>query len=239
MIKLYKFGPAFGLREAGPFALKTMVYMKLAGIPFSEHIASDPRKGPKKKIPYIVDGNKTIGDSTFIIQHLKTKFGDPLGEGLNENQKAIGHALKVMLEERTYWAGMVYPRWVKTDHHRLIANTFFGSIPSLLRMTIFRLVAKGVSKSAYGHGIGRHTDAEVFELGLADVKAVEVILGQKKFVLGAKPTETDATVFAFLHGMSAEVFPTPIQRYIANSQVLSAYLDRMDNAVFGNNFKIQ
>ena len=83
MIKLYKFGPAYGLRETGPFVLKLMAYMKLAGIPFSEHREIDPRKAPKKKIPYIVDEGEAIGDSTFIIKHLKSKFRDPLAEGLS------------------------------------------------------------------------------------------------------------------------------------------------------------
>ena len=51
MIELYKFGPAFGLRETGPFVLKTMSYMRLAGIEFTEHVETDPRKAPKKKNP--------------------------------------------------------------------------------------------------------------------------------------------------------------------------------------------
>ena len=125
MIELYKFGPAFGLRETGPFVLKTMSYMRLAGIEFTEHVETDPRKAPKKKIPYIIDNGQAIGDSTFIIKHLKTKYGDPLAEGLSKEQLAQGHTVKVMLEERTYWAGMIYPRWVKTDHHELIANRLF------------------------------------------------------------------------------------------------------------------
>lgn len=233
MIKLYKFGPAFGLRETGPFALKTLSYMRLAGIPFTEVVQGDPRKAPKQKIPYIEDDGEMIGDSTFIIKHLKTKFGDPLAEGLTAQQLATGHALKTMLEERTYWAGMIYPRWVKTDHHPLIANTFFKEIPSFLRMTIFRLVAKGVAKSAIGHGIARHTDAEIFELGLDDIKTVETLLGQNAYILGAKPAEVDATVFAFLHGMSTDTFPTPIQAYIKGSKTLMAYLERMEKAVFG------
>ena len=233
MIKIYKFGPAFGLREPGPFALKTIVYMRLAGIPFTEHIEVDPRKTPKNKIPYITDEGRSIGDSTFIIKYLKDKFGDPLAEGFSVEQLAMGHALKVMLEERTYWAGMIYPRWVKTDHHPLIANTFFGSVPKLIRMPLFRMVAKGVSKAALGHGIARHTDAEIFELGLDDVKTVETLLGQNKFMLGDKPAEVDATVFSFLSGLGVDVFPTPIQSYIINSESLSTYLARMDKAVFG------
>jgi len=232
MIELYKFGPAFGLREVGPFALKLIAYMRLANIPFSEKIEADPRKAPKKKIPYILDEGEAIGDSTFIVKHLKSKFGDPLAEGLSAYQLAKGHTIKVMLEERTYWAGMIYPRWVKADHHTLLANTFFGDVPSFLRMTLFRTVAKGVAKTANGHGIGRHSDTEIFDLGLDDIKTVETILGTQGFMLGDKPAEVDATVFAFLHGMSAEVFPSPVQAYIRESESLMAYLARMDALVF-------
>ena len=233
MIELYKFGPGFGLRETGPFVLKVMTYCRLAGIEFSEHVQQDPRKAPKNKIPYIRDGDQEIGDSTFIIKHLKSKHGDPLAKGLTDTQLATAHALKVMLEERTYWAGMIHPRWVKTDHHERIANTFFGSIPGFIRMTIFRHIAKGVDKAEKGHGIGLHTDDEIFELGVDDVKAVESILGKNKFMLGSKPTEIDATVFPFLYGMRAEIFPTPIQDYIANSKTLSPYIDRLEAIVFG------
>ena len=147
MIKLYKFGPAFGLRETGPFVLKLMAYMKLAGIPYSEHKQTDPRKAPKKKVPYIVDEGAAIGDSTFIIKHLKSKFGDPLAEGIGAEQLATGHALKVMLEERTYWAGMLYPRWVKTDHHEMMAGKLLADIPKFLRMPIFRTIVKSLQLS--------------------------------------------------------------------------------------------
>jgi len=232
MIKLYKFGPAFGLRETGPFVLKLMAYMRLAEIPFTEVKETDPRKAPKKKIPFIVDEGEEIGDSTFIVKHLKTKFGDPLAAGFTAKQLATGHALKVMLEERTYWAGMLYPRWVKTDHHKMLADKLFSEIPSFIRMPIFRMIVKGVAKSADGQGITRHTEAEIYELGVDDVKTVETLLGKKKFILGAKPAEVDATVFAFLHGLSADVFPTPIQAYIRASKPLMAYHDRMDALVF-------
>lgn len=233
MIELYKFGPGFGLRETGPFVLKTMAYMKLAGIPFKEIVQGDPRKAPKKKIPYIKDEDEFIGDSTFIIKHLKAKFGDPLAEGLSAQKLATGHAIKVMLEERTYWAGMIHPRWVKTDHHKLIADTFFSEIPGFIRMPIFRNIAKGVAKAETGHGIGHHTDAEIFALGMDDVKTVETLMGKKKFMLGDKPAEVDATVFAFIYGMNAEIFPTPIQSYIAGSKTLTDYLARMEETVFG------
>ena len=233
MITLYRFGPAFGIRELGPFVLKTISYLRLADIEFSQEIQSDPRKAPKGKIPYINHDGKEIGDSSFIIEYLKTHFGDPLNAGLTPEQLAIGHAMKVMLEERTYWAGMIYPRWIKKDHHKMMAQEAFKAVPGLLRGTVFRMVASALAKSADGHGIGKHTDAEIFELGIKDWQSVETLLGEKNFMLGDTPAEVDCTVYAFLHGMNADVFDTPIQKYIKASPKLQAYHARMDKAVFG------
>jgi len=121
---------------------------------------------------------------------------------------------------------------VKTDRHKMIGDKLLSDLPKFLRGFIFGLIAKGVRKSAEGQGITRHTDAEIFDLGLDDVKAIEMTLGDKDFILADKPAEVDATAYAFLHGMAAEVFPTPIQAHIRSSEKLMAYLDRMDALVF-------
>ena len=233
MIKLYKFGPEYGLREFGPFALKLMSYMRLSGIDFDEEIQGNPTKAPKGKIPYIDDDGALLGDSTLIIKYLKDKYGDPLSDGLSAEQLALGHAVKVMLEERTYWAGMIYPRWVKKDHHKLLASNVLADAPGFLRGAIFGFIARGVVKNAKAQGTALHSEAEVYQLGLDDIKTIETLLGAKDYMLGDKPAEVDCTVFAFLHGMNAEVFPTPIQAYIKGSLSLQAYLARMEAAVFG------
>jgi len=67
---------------------------------------------------------------------------------------------------------------------------------------------------------------------LEDIKAVEDLLGDKAFIFGDSPAEVDATVFAFLHGMSTQAFPTPIQAYISGSEALMGYLERMEARVF-------
>jgi len=73
-------------------------------------------------------------------------------------------------------------------------------------MPLFGIVAKSIAKATKGHGIGRQKNAKIFGLGLDDIKAVEALLGQKQFMLGEKPAEVDATVFALLSGMHAEIF---------------------------------
>jgi len=97
----------------------------------------DPRKGPKKKLPYIIDDGTAIGDSELVISHLKDKYGDPLADRLSASDKAITHAFNVMFAERFYWAAMIYPRWVRPEHHALLTETWFGMIPKPPRSDIF------------------------------------------------------------------------------------------------------
>ena len=53
MIKLYKFGPAYGLRETGPFVLKLMAYMKLAGFHFLNIGRLILERLPRKRYPIL------------------------------------------------------------------------------------------------------------------------------------------------------------------------------------------
>ena len=59
MITLIKYAPAFGLADASPFCLKADLLLKMSGLPYKAEIAGDPRRGPKGKLPAIVDGGVT------------------------------------------------------------------------------------------------------------------------------------------------------------------------------------
>ena len=74
MLTVYKFGPAWGTPDISPFVVKLETYLRLAGIPYDTK-PGDPRKAPKRKIPYIVDDGTVVGDSRFIVEHLETKRG--------------------------------------------------------------------------------------------------------------------------------------------------------------------
>ena len=233
MIEFYKFVPQFGLRDASPFCLKLMTFLNLAQIPHKTIELMDPRKGPKQKLPYIVDDGQAIGDTELIIAHLKAAYGDPLGAGLTEPQQAITHAFNVMFAERFYWAAMIYPRWIRPEHRPLLTQTWFGMIPKLVRGIVVKSIFRQMEKNAIGHGIGKHSAEEIYAMGIADVKAVEAQLGDKDFLLDNKPREIDAGAYAFLANARSEIFPTPISAYIQQSPKLMAYIDRVDAAAFG------
>ncbi len=232
MIELYKFVPQFGLRDASPFALKLETYLRLAGLEYNTNEIMDPTQAPKAKIPYIVDGDQTIADSSLCITYLKDKYGDPLGTGLSPQQHAIGHALITMLEERTYWV-IVNTRWMDATYQKITLKAWFGMIPEPAFSEVTAGVIQEMKTTLHGHGIGRHTDAEIIGFGLADLAAFENVLGDKPYLFGDNPSEYDASGYGFLANIMAKPFPTLMSEYIASSKTLAAYIERVAAKAFG------
>src|SRR5262249_24562064 len=103
MIRLYQFRPAFGLPNPSPFCMKAETYLRMTGLEY-ECPRADLRRAPKGKLPYIDDEGTLVSDSSFIIDHLKRKYGDPLDARLDAAARATALALQRLVEENTYWA---------------------------------------------------------------------------------------------------------------------------------------
>ncbi|NRA22809.1 MAG: glutathione S-transferase N-terminal domain-containing protein, partial [Oceanospirillaceae bacterium] len=113
MIKLYSFGPHFGVADPSPFVLKVDAYLRMAGIEF-ENI-SDPNnlsRAPKGKLPFIDDQGELIADSQFIFTHFQDTPQTDLDLHLNEQQKAIAYLTAKSLDENLYFV-LVYSRWLR------------------------------------------------------------------------------------------------------------------------------
>jgi glutathione S-transferase len=93
MIVVHGFGPYFGMPDGGPFVMKTMIQLKIAGLAF-EHRATGVADAPKGKVPYIEDDGITIADSTLIRNHIEAKYGGDLDASLTANQRALAWALR-------------------------------------------------------------------------------------------------------------------------------------------------
>jgi len=232
MIEFHKFVPQFGMRDASPFCLKLETYLRLAELAHVKTQLMDPSDAPKQKLPYIIDNGETIADSALCISYLKKKYGDPLGDGLTPEQKALGHALCVMLEERTYWV-MFYTRWMMPDYQKIVLETWFGAVPAPMRDEITKKVIEDMKVGLRAQGLSRHSENEIFQFGIADVRAFEDALGDKPYLLGDKPAEYDATGYAFLANICAKPFVSPLSEYVESSKPLTAYIARVERAAFG------
>lgn len=69
-LRVFTFSPERGLPSAGPFGVKLLAWLELAGIPYEQVSEDDPRKGPMGKSPWIELEGERVGDSDVIIELL-------------------------------------------------------------------------------------------------------------------------------------------------------------------------
>jgi len=120
--------------DRSPFCTKIMTFLKMTQteyeyVPFHDH---QGKGSPKGKMPWIqfpeVLGDESMGDSTMIIKALIKADPDKydLDVHLSESEKAIGWAMKTMVEESLYFSAILYPRWATDEFFTLTLPEYFG-----------------------------------------------------------------------------------------------------------------
>ncbi len=224
MIKVYGHGPAFGLPDPSAFVVKTLVLLQMAGEPY-ELVHADPRKGPKRKIPWIDDGGRLVPDSTFIRLHLEDTRGVDFDAGLSEAQKGAAWGIEKMFEDHVYWL-VVVERWLDRANFEKGPRIFFEEVPAIVRPLVLGLVSRQVRRSLDGHGIGRHSPAERQLLAERAALAVAQCLGDKSWLMGEAPCGADATAYAMISSAICPLFEGPVRRAFEQHDNLVAYARR-------------
>lgn len=232
MIKLHQFAPAFGLPNASPFCMKLENYLRMAGLPYEAVNSGDVMKAPKRKLPYIDDHGTLVADTSFIVEYLKKTYGDPLDAALSPEQRGVALAFQRLMEENLYWA-VIHTRWADESGWQKTRQAFFAAMPAPLGWVVPPLARRGMLAEMRGHGMGRHSAAEIHAIGCRDVTALADFLGDKPFMLGAAPSSLDATAYAFLANLLWAPVDSPIQRHAAGRTTLEAYCQRMKTRYYG------
>ncbi|MCB9555764.1 MAG: glutathione S-transferase family protein [Deltaproteobacteria bacterium] len=225
MITLYQGPPAWGLPNISPFAIKVETFLRMVDLPYKARPV-DPRKGPRQKIPWIDDDGVIVADSQLIVDYLSQKYRCDLDQDLSAEQRALGHALRRMLEEGAYFVGL-YARWIDPEGWPLIKALLGPLLPRLLAPMILRILRKKITAQAYAQGTGRHPPADIYKLGSADLEAAATLLGDQPYFLGDEPSSVDATAFAFLTSLLWAPFDSPMSRRAADFPQLDRYCHRM------------
>jgi glutathione S-transferase len=228
MIDLYAFAPLWELVDISPFVTKVDAYLRLAELPYKlvPFSMESFTAAPKGKLPYIVDGHETIADSSFIVDHLKKKYSDPLDAKLGPSVKAAGHAIKRMLEENFYWV-IVAERWRDTKTAVEQYPVMVGQPPEFVNAVVDSLLGE-----LRGHGMGRHSADEVENIGKADLIALSDFLGENPYLLGEEPTSYDATAYSFVAHTIQPDYDSRIKRFIETLPNLMQYWDRLKSRLY-------
>ncbi|MGI0484104.1 glutathione S-transferase family protein [Pantanalinema rosaneae CENA516] len=226
MITLYQFAPDWGLPNTSSFCLKLETYLRMAQLPFELASNADLSQAPKGKLPYITDQGKTIADSNLIIEYLKATYGDPLDQHLNHRDRAIALAMQRLIEENLYWVA-VYSRWQDPRNWQTVKAAYFSNLPPVLKTIVPRQVRQQMLQSLKGHGIGRHTPAEIYQIGSTDLTALSDFLADQPFLMGDRPTSVDAAAYGLLTNILWAPIESPLKERAEALSNLSAYCHRI------------
>ncbi len=222
MIELHTFRAAFGQPTGTPFGVKVLILLRMAGLEHEIVYQDDPRKAPKGKLPLIVDDGEVVADSTLIRHHLERTRGVDFDVGLTAEQKAASLAFQRLAEEHLYW-NLVAARWLIEENWVQLRDAFFVKIPKIVRPLIANRIRKSVEQAMYGHGIGRHSLEEQFEMGARNLDAIAGWLGDKPFMHGPSPTAVDASVGAFVAAIVDDGYDSPLRQAARGHANLAAY----------------
>jgi glutathione S-transferase len=228
MIRLSQPLPFCGLPSISPSCMKLETWLRIADIPY-EIAPLDMSAAPKGKVPFIEDGGKKMGDSTLIIDYLKKTRGKDPDEGLTAAERAVSLAFRRMMKEEFYWV-IIQCRYRDERNWSIYKNLFadqFPSLPEPQRHQIVASIYETTISQMQGHGMGRHTAEEVYQLGIADITAVSDFLANKPFFMGEKPTTADAAIYAYVASMIEPPLDCPVKEHGLKLINLVDYCKRM------------
>jgi glutathione S-transferase len=211
--------------------MKVETYLRMVGLPYECPRGADLRKAPKGKFPYIEDDALRLADSTFIVDYLQRKYGDPLDAHLTTRERALALAVQRMIEENLYWT-VVYARWIEDAGFAKTREVFFGDMPAIARSIVPHLARRAIRRELHGHGMGRHSREEIYAIGRRDIAALAHVLGDQPFFMGAAPGSLDATAYAFIANLLWVPLPNPVLDEARRHANLEAYCRRMKDRYF-------
>lgn len=225
MIRLYQFNRTWGIPNLSPFCCKVETYLRMTDIPF-EIKATLPANAPKGKLPYIEDDDLSLGDSAFIIAHLKQHYQD-LDQSLDSIERSISVAMQRLIEEDLFWVAL-FSRWQYTEANwQVNKEAIFGSIPPLVRDLVAAFYRRKIKQQIYGHGMGRHTTSEIFTRGNQDIDVLSTFLGNKTYFCGNLPTTLDASAFGMLVNIIQCPIESPLKAHALTKQNLVEFVEKI------------
>ena len=224
-LRVFTFGPAWGLPTAGPFGLKLEACLRMLRVPYERAHENDNRKGPKRKSPWIEEDGVRMGDTECILEHVQKTRGLELDGALSPAERAQSQILRRMLEEH-YHQIFEYELVVLDAGFVHLRKIFEQNIPAPMLPLVAPLIRRGIKKHLFERGIARHTPDQVAAMGRADVDALATWLGGRDWFVADRPTKVDASAFGLLAVSIRSPLPTPMCTYARSKPNLVAFVER-------------
>ena len=224
-LQLYTFSPAWGLPTSGPFGLKLEACLRMLRIPYERRFENDTRKGPKRKSPWIVDGDVRMGDTEWILAYLEKRHGRALDTHLSRAARAQSLVVRRALEEHFHQA-FEYELVHDDRGIAFLQQLLNESVPKPFAALAGHMMRSAFKKHLFERGIARHAPEEIASMGKADVDALTELLGDREWFCGDQPSKVDASAFGLLAVAIRSELPSPVCSYARSQEPLVRFVDR-------------
>ena len=228
MLTLYSYPQLFGVADNNGYGLKVYAFLKLAGVPFRHEHIFDASKAPRGQLPYIVDGDDTVGDSETILHYVTDKYRLTIDAALTPAQRAQNLLITRMLDD-LYWV-MSYSRWKDERYWHQFRDALKREHPGLTDDGLMKAKAFNAERYYY-QGIGRFTPDAAMARGLADLAALASLIPAQGYVHGDRPTSIDAGIYGFVANIYFYDIATPLKTFVVSHDALARHCRAIHAAV--------
>ena len=230
MLTLYSYPRLFGVADNNGYGLKVFAFLRLAGVPFRHEHIFDASKAPRGQLPYIMDGDDTVGDSETIIAYMTKKYGVTLDAGLTAAQRTTNLLVTRMLDD-LYWV-MSYSRWKDERYWPLFRDALLREHPNVTEESLAKAKEYNAQRYYY-QGIGRFDPDAAMARGLADLAATAELIPPGGFAHGEKPSSIDAAIYGFIANIYFYDIDTPLKRFVVAHENVVRHCNAIHAAVSG------
>lgn len=228
MMTLYSYPDLFGCADNNPFGLKVYAFLKLCGVAFQHEHIFDASKAPRGQLPYLADGNRTVGDSDAIISYLIAQYALRIDDGLSPVQRDTGLLLRRMLDD-LYWV-MSYSRWKDDRFFPFFRDAILRS-HSEVTVEALELAREFNSKRYYFQGIGRYDPEAVYARGIDSLRVLANQIPASGFLFGARPSSVDAAIYGFVANIYYFDIPTPLRQFVVSQPTIIRHCEELHAAL--------
>jgi glutathione S-transferase len=228
MLTLYSYPTLFGVADNNGYGLKVFAFLRLAGVPFRHEHIFDASKAPRGQLPYIVDGNDTVGDSEAIVGFVTQKYRLTIDAALNPSQRTTNLLITRMLDD-LYWV-MSYSRWQDQRFWPAFRAALLREHPNLTEDGLAKAQAFNHQRYYY-QGIGRFDPDAAMARGVADLGALAALIPSQGYLHGAKPTGIDAAIYGFIANIYFYDIDTPLKQFVVAHENIVRHCRAIHEAV--------
>ncbi len=231
-MKLHIFKAAWGGMQPSNLCLKVDVWLQMAGLDFERVASNLASRAPRRRVPFVrFDDGSWIDDSEVIIATLSARHGIDVDAGLSDAERGLTRAAQRMIDEHMFFM-LIDSRWNDDSVWPRVRDNFLGPWPMPLRLLVGMIFRRGVRRRIRLQGFGRYSPAERHQKTEDNLRALDQILGDKRFMLGDVPRSIDAAAYGMLAAIHFADLETSLATTLRRFPRLVAHTLRME-ARFG------